>query len=236
MPDTVSEIRKQTFGKRLFQAVLNVAVRVVLRPKVIYLDDGMKKKKDGAHYVFVCNHTDHMDGVCVASALKRYRPFALVSRKWYDKKFYGGMIRKTRSIPISLDELDASWYQTGEVLLRENESMLIFPEGAIAREGKMLPFKPGAGLLSAKTGVPVVPVASYGEYKKFFGRRQRIVVGKPILSECPNDVRFSRYAKELMAESEKEVRRLYGMMEQQYGRTGVYFEECFSDQSESAEQ
>lgn len=229
MPTNDTDITKQTAGKRIFQFLMNTAVHIVLRPKIIYTDKSMKKRSKGENYIFVCNHTNHMDGVCVAAAMGKYKPYALVSRKWYDKKFYGSMIRLTRSIPINLDELDASWYHIGEEILRSGESMLIFPEGAIAREGRMLGFKPGAGLLSAKTGVSVVPVASYGVYKKFFGKRQKIIIGTPIKSECPPDVRFSKYSKKLMEESEAEVRKLYGSLEKKYGRTPVYFDESFSD-------
>ena len=42
-------------------------------------------------------------------------------------------------------------------LLDEPCSYILFPEGARSRDGKMLPFKPGLGMLVAETSVPVVP-------------------------------------------------------------------------------
>ena len=37
-------------------------------------------------------------------------------------------------------------------------SMLIFPEGALTRDGKIAPFRAGIGLLATRLRLPVVPV------------------------------------------------------------------------------
>ena len=49
----------------------------------------------------------------------------------------------------------------------------------------MLPFKPGAHCLRQKKGLDIIPIASLGEYKILFGKRQKILIGNPIKSECP---------------------------------------------------
>ena len=111
--------------------------------------------------------------------------------------------------------------------------MMIFPEGGIAREGKMLPFRSGAALLSASSGAPIVPMAIYGEYNKIFGKRQKIRIGRAIESNCPEDMRHSKYARMLISETEAEVKRLYGIMEAQHGKLPVYSEECYSENAET---
>ena len=108
---------------------------------------------------------------------------------------------------------------------------MIFPEGGIAREGKMLPFKAGAALLSASTGAAIVPMAIYGEYDKVFGKRQKLLIGKPIESRCPEDMRHSKYARQLIQQAESEVKRLYGVMEKQYGRLPVYSDESYAEEN-----
>ena len=220
---------KQGFKSRIFCHLLNLAVTVALRPRIVWEDKSLKKLAGKEPFIFVANHTHHFDGVFGTFTAKKFKPYSVVSRKWYDKGGYGKFIKLTKSIPIDLDSLDASWFQTGEKLIEQGESILIFPEGAIAREGKMLGFKSGAGLLSAKTGARIIPVAIYGRYKMFFGKRQRALVGRPIESDCPETMRRSKYAKTLMQTSENEVRRLYGKLEKKYGRNGTYFEETFAD-------
>lgn len=46
------------------------------------------------------------------------------------------MIGWCRCFPIDLDGADASWYTTAEEIIRRSGSLIIFPEGGIAREGK----------------------------------------------------------------------------------------------------
>ena len=132
-------------------------------------------------------------------------------------------------MPIDLGGADAQWYIDAERYITNGGSMIIFPEGGIARGGKIEKFKPGASLLSASTGATVIPVAIYGEYDMVFGKRQKIMIGKAIDSSCPEDMRHSRYAKLLAQQSEDEVKRLYGIMEQRYGRLPVY-EESYTEQ------
>ena len=45
-----------------------------------------------------------------------------------------------------------------EALLASGWRVVIFPEGTRSRTGAIGPFKPGAGLIAVRTGVPVLPV------------------------------------------------------------------------------
>ena len=87
----------------------------------------------------------------------------LVKKSWYDKSGTGSFIQICRSIPVDFDTMDTNWYAQSEGAVENGYSMLIFPEGGIAREGKMLPFKPGAALLAAKKGLDIIPIASLGD-------------------------------------------------------------------------
>jgi long-chain acyl-CoA synthetase len=87
-------------------------------------------------------------------------------------------------------------------------NLLVFPEGARAREGRMNPFMAGVGLLVRELGVPVVPVRMEGLYelkrqRRRVARRGEVTVkfGEPLRfeGEEPNEI-----AKEL----ERQVARL----------------------------
>ena len=182
-------------GQLAFIKFVKGLVHLLIRPKVEWKDKSLKKSLKGKPVVFVCNHTHHFDGVVISSVLSRYKPYMLVKKSWYDKSGTGSFIRICRSIPVDFDTMDTNWYAQSEGAVENGYSMLIFPEGGIAREGKMLPFKPGAALLAAKKGLDIIPIASLGEYKILFGKRQKILIGNPIKSECPENVRCSKYAK-----------------------------------------
>ena len=218
------DILKKSFGDRLFQGLLNGLIYITLRPKVIWQDKELKKAVNKKPCIFVCNHTHHFDGSFAGAILDRYKPYVLVTAKWYNKKKIGPLVRMNRTIPIDLNSTDTDWYMNCQRALKEGKSLVIFPEGAVAREGKMQPFKPGAGVFSAKLGVDIVPVAIYGPYKILFGKRQRAIVGKPIHPDCHDNMRPSKYARLLMEEAEQSVKELYDSMSQKYGDTGVYYD------------
>lgn len=137
-------------GQLAFIKFVKGLVHLLIRPKVEWKDKSLKKSLKGKPVVFVCNHTHHFDGVVISSVLSRYKPYMLVKKSWYDKSGTGSFIRICRSIPVDFDTMDTNWYAQSEGAVENGYSMLIFPEGGIAREGKMLPFKPGAALLAAK--------------------------------------------------------------------------------------
>lgn len=213
---------KQSLWGRIFQVLITWTVYFLFRPKVIYADKGLKKRLKGRPLVFVGNHTHHFDGAFTGAVLGRYKPYVLVKRSWYDKKAVGTMISWCRSIPISLDEADGAWFTAAEQVIAAGKSLIIFPEGGIAREGVMQDFKAGAGLISAKTGAAVVPCAIYGTYSSVFGMRQKILVGEPIESNCPENMRRSKYARHLMEQAHGKVRELYGELVRRCGDCGTY--------------
>lgn len=220
---------KQSLWGRIFQVLITWTVYFLFRPKVIYVDKSLKKSLKGKPLVFVANHTHHFDGAFTGAVLGRYKPYVLVKKNWYEKKAVGTMISWCRSIPISLDEADGAWFTAAEQVIAAGKSLIIFPEGGIAREGALQEFKAGAGLISAKTGAAVVPCAIYGTYSSVFGMRQKILIGQPIESSCPEDMRRSKYARQLMSQAQSEVRRLYGELVERFGDCGTYPKENFDN-------
>lgn len=178
------------------------------RPKVKWLDPYMKKSFKNKPCIFVCNHITHNDGQMAGAILNRFKPYSLVAKDWYDKKLMGFFLKHARTIPIDRFNPDADWYTEGQRVIEKGFPILIFPEGSTAKDGVMKEFKPGAALLAAKMSVPVVPCAIYGEYHKFFGKRQEFIVGKPIEMNCPADMRTSKYAREQTAVIQQAVKKL----------------------------
>lgn len=200
-------------------------VYFLFRPKIIYADKTLKKRLKGKPAVFVANHTHHFDGAFGPAVMWRHKPYVLVKKSWYEKKGTGKCISLCRSIPIDLDAADGEWYEAAQYYVSKGFSLFVFPEGGLARNGRLNEFKPGAALLSAKTGIPIVPCAIYGRYDAVFGKRQKMLVGEPIESNCPADMRPSKYARVLSAKSEQSVRELYSQMTAKYGDCGQYTSE-----------
>lgn len=213
---------KQTLWGKFFQILITWTVYFLFRPKIIYADKTLKKRLKKLPCVFVANHTHHFDGAFGGAVLWRYKPWVLVKKSWYQKKGIGTMISWLRSIPIDLDRLDGEWFTLAEQIVDGGGSLLIFPEGGLARDKVLQEFKPGAALISAKKGVPIVPCAIYGTYSRVFGMRQKILIGAPIESNCPENMRHSKYARQLISQSRDAVEALYKTLVERYGDVGTY--------------
>lgn len=213
---------KRSWWKNVWQTLITWTVYFLFRPKVMYTDKSIKKRLKGRPCVFVANHTHHFDGAFCGAVLWRYKPFVLVKKSWYEKPKTGKFIAWCRSIPINLEEADGAWFESAEKVIDGGGTLLIFPEGGIAREGHMQEFKAGAALVCAKKSIPIVPCAIYGTYPFVFGKRQKLLVGEPIECSCPPDMRHSKYAREISKKSEEAVKSLYNELVSRYGDCGMY--------------
>lgn len=223
----------QTFTGKVFQKLLNSVAIILYRPGITWKNKALKKELKDKPVIFVSNHLGHIDGAFIGAVLGRYKPYMLVAKDWYDKKGIGKLIKLCRTIPIDRYGADAVWYEQALEHIRNGSSVIIFPEGFTSKDGIIKEFKPGAALLSAVTGAPIVPLAIYGDYKPLIGMRQRVMIGEKIESSCPEDMRHSLYAKKLIKEAESEVKKLRAELVEIYGAT---FETEKAEEAEEKEQ
>lgn len=207
----------QTLPGKVFQKLLNGVAIILYRPEVFWKNKALKKELKDKPVIFVSNHLGHIDGAFIGAVLGKYKPYMLVAKDWYDKKGIGRLIKLCRTIPIDRYGADALWYEQALEHIKNGSSVIIFPEGFTSKDGVIKEFKPGAALLSAVTGAPIVPLAIYGDYKPVFGMRQRVMIGKIIESSCPENMRHSLYARSLIKQAESEVKALRAELVEKYG-------------------
>ena len=132
--------------------------------------------------LFASNHQSHFDLPVILMGLPgrfRYRLATAMSREFFHAHFHPqGQRLRTRfrfgleyflaclcfnAFPLPQREAGtrASLRYIGE-LGSQGWSVLIFPEGIRTKTGEIGKFRPGVGLIAAKTGVPVVPVRIVG--------------------------------------------------------------------------
>jgi 1-acyl-sn-glycerol-3-phosphate acyltransferase len=114
-------------------------------------------------FVLVANHTSHMDALVLASHLSwrlRDQVFPIAA----GDVFFDQPVKSALSSMI-LNALPMWRKHCGPQALRELRQRLLaepcayilFPEGKRSRDGNLLPFKNGLGMLIAGTPVPVIP-------------------------------------------------------------------------------
>jgi long-chain acyl-CoA synthetase len=71
----------------------------------------------------------------------------------------------TKVIPIDPGTELVTAMQAAAYVLRHNQAVCIFPEGARSVDGTIKEFKKGVGILAAELNVPLVPVYISGAYE-----------------------------------------------------------------------
>lgn len=165
-------------------------------------------------YVFIANHSSYFDIPAVFVAIPKL--LRIMYKKELERiPFFGWYLKKSDFIPIVREESITARKSLLEALelIRENVSVLLFPEGTRSKDGKLGEFKRGAFLLASKAGKAIVPVAIVGAYRllpkgKIFFRSGEISVkiGTPIeLGEEQDKTLLFRQIEEIKSWLEREI-------------------------------
>lgn len=168
----------QNVGAKIGRGLMTAYVRLAYRPKLIYIDSKQKKISYDKPVIFVGNHTSHMDGLLTSVIFSKAKGCILVAKDWYEKPKFNWFLKRNRCIPMDRFGLDTGWLRLSTAAIKDNQSVIIYPEGRTGKEEEPREFKSGFVMLSIMTGAQIVPYAICGEYK-VFGRRQRVVIGEP---------------------------------------------------------
>jgi 1-acyl-sn-glycerol-3-phosphate acyltransferase len=116
--------------------------------------------------IIACNHASYLDPIANAYAIVRAgrRPRFLAKDDLFDIPLVGSALRGTRQIPVRRGSSDPAPLRAAEAAIARDEVVVIYPEGTVTTRPDGLPMggKTGAARLSLATGVPIVPMASWG--------------------------------------------------------------------------
>jgi 1-acyl-sn-glycerol-3-phosphate acyltransferase len=122
-------------------------------------------------FVLVSNHLSMMDALVLVAISER--PITFITKKEVKKSPFAG--RVLRSVEGSL--LDRKDLRQNVAVMEEAErrlnagycSYVVYPEGHRNPDpfGPMLPFHPGSFKLAYRTGVPVIAMAEFGNFRPF---------------------------------------------------------------------
>jgi len=132
---------------------------------------GREKLPTHGPFVLAANHCSHLDALTLGAALTprhRERAFPIAA----GDVFFQTRVTSTFSA-IMLNALPMWRKNCGPHALAdlrrklqdEKSIFIIFPEGGRSRNGSMMPFKHGLGMLVAETDVPVVPCGLIGTFE-----------------------------------------------------------------------
>ena len=156
-----------------FLRILFIPWYFLVKPFRFY---GNRRVKDGA-CVYVINHYTIFDVVYAAATTWEGMHF-VAKREVLDTPVLGTIARGVKVISVNRDGNDVRGLLDCFKCLKNNEKIVIFPEGTRNKtEEEMLPFKHGASVMAIRTKTPIVPVVIYKKPRLF--RCTHILIGEP---------------------------------------------------------
>ncbi|MFN0063254.1 MAG: lysophospholipid acyltransferase family protein [Myxococcaceae bacterium] len=169
-----------------------------------------------APHVFTLNHRSALD-IPVAFAVLPANLRFLAKHTLGRIPFLGWYMRATRMVFVDRTSPTRAVksLQAAGKRVREGATLLTFPEGTRARDGRVHPFKRGAFAVALEAGVPIVPVALVGtdgvlppgSFRAAPGT-VRVRVGTPI----PTQGRGADEREALASEAQQRVAELCGSL------------------------
>ncbi len=143
--------------------------------KKIYLRKEKKEKYKGP-VVITMNHTAFLDYVEALLAFPGRRKYVLVGAQFYAYNPVLTFFLKAMGV-IKVDAVTGNMDAVNKAVeqINKGHSILIFPEGHIETEGKLLEYKQAAALISLSSGAPIVPVFHNGRIGP--GKRDLMFIG-----------------------------------------------------------
>ena len=126
--------------------------------------EGLEKIDPNGRYVFASNHLSYIDTPVVFSRIPvRFRFLAKIGL--FQIPFLGWHLKDAGHIPVPREDPRAALRtltRTAELIETRGISVLFFPEGGRAMDGKLQEFKDGAAYIAIKAQAPLVPIALIG--------------------------------------------------------------------------
>jgi 1-acyl-sn-glycerol-3-phosphate acyltransferase len=139
--------------------------------RILVFFSGVRVKTSGMENIpkdkaiFAANHQGAADILIVLAYLPPGFRFA-VKKELFKVPIFGWYLKKAGYFSIDRKVI-LSAYRTVETIIeiiKEGESVLIFPEGTRSKGGELGKFKRGSLLAALKSGAPIVPVAISGSF------------------------------------------------------------------------
>ena len=170
-------------------------------------------RKDGP-YLVCANHQSVLDVIFLCLALRRQQPHFMAKEGVFRVPVLRRLVKWLGAFPVARGRADVGAVKHSINLLKSGRTVGIFPQGTRCAGKALRDTSPkgGAGLISSRAGVQILPVFIQMKDQRWrFLRRVNVVIGKPITVE---EIAFDENAKgEAMRISELAFNRICAMSE-----------------------
>lgn len=115
--------------------------------------------------IFICNHLSNSDALVLDKVLKQINPTFVAGEKLSNNSVTGLGLNVVKTTTIKPNTADKEGLTNMIKLIKQGESLVIFPEGTRSRTGSLIEAKKGVLLVARMTGAPIVPIGLHGTEK-----------------------------------------------------------------------
>lgn len=131
---------------------------------------GVENVPSRGSFIIAANHTSLLDFPLLLTSLPfniMKNVFAPAAKDYfYSKKYRKALVELLfNTVPFERMGDFIKGLKVCEALVKDNRSLILFPEGTRGIDGSLQPFKPGLGSLSLNLNVPILPVYIEGAFK-----------------------------------------------------------------------
>ena len=180
--------------RRTFFYTLIIAIYYIIAKLFFFMRfEGRENIPEGQPVILMANHQTMLDpltlGVCVSDREIHF----MAKKELFENKILAWCFTHLHAFPVDRGNADMAAIRTAMNIIKEGNTLGIFPEGTRSKTGYMGPLLGGSSLLALKSGCEILPVYIDGNYRIF--RQIRVIVGKPIEM---SDLRSGRMNKETL--------------------------------------
>lgn len=184
--------------RKIIKFTLKILVLIVYRPKIV----GLKNIEEEKGALICPNHVHALDSAVIVLTNKR-KINVLAKESLFKNRFVKWLADIFGIYPVKLRSKSMESVKISLKLLKNNELLMIFPEGTRNGMAKGVKPKDGAVKLAIKANVPIIPVGIQGNFKFF--KKIKVNIGKPIYynvskEEVNNRETLDKLTEELMQE------------------------------------
>ncbi|CQR46706.1 1-acyl-sn-glycerol-3-phosphate acyltransferase [Paraliobacillus sp. PM-2] len=158
---------------RFVTSVVNLFLRPIYRFHVI----GKENIPKNGPVIICSNHISNLDPPVVGITCPREIYF-MAKEELFRNKLLGGLLLRVKAFPIKRGMQDRDALKKALAILKEGNTLGLFPEGTRSKTGKIGKGLSGVGFFALRSQATVIPCAIIGPYKK--GKRLKVVYGEAI--------------------------------------------------------
>ncbi len=180
MSNTTKMPQDKLINRILYRVAIGTSAvfnAIIGRPKIYFESEKAEFKNLPKRLIIICNHTYWLDPANLSILFRK----SLVNSVAAKEVFEGGrgpLMRGLRCIPLDRSTMDLACIKECVNRLKDDQRVVIFPEGQLNLTDEILEFKAGAALIAMQAQSAVVPVYTSGVYRPFGGLK--LIVGNPI--------------------------------------------------------